>query len=70
MERNIYPAEYVPKVSVVTVGLTVKVGLTVTNLLHGVDLVLRINWLQLLNPVVDWCGAKLYVPNAVQTTLL
>ena len=50
--------------------MTVKAGLTVTNLLHEVDLVLGINWLQLVNPVVDWGGARLYVPNAVQTALL
>ena len=61
---------YVPDVPVVTTGLTVKIGLTVTILLHEVDLVLGINWLQLVNPVVDWSGARLYVPNAVQTTLL
>ena len=47
-----------------------KVGLTVTTLLHDVDLVLGINWLQSVNPVVDWSGARLYVPNAVQTALL
>ena len=41
-----------------------------TNLLHEVDLVLGINWLQLVNPVVDWGGGKLYVPNAVHTALL
>ena len=57
---------YVPDVPVVTVGLTVKIGLTVINLLHDVDLVLGIIWLQLVNPVVDWCDAKLYLPNAVQ----
>ena len=39
-------------------------------LLHKVDFVLGINWLQLVNPVVDWSGARLYVPNAVHTTLL
>ena len=50
--------------------MTVKVGLTVTALLHEVDLVLGINWLQSVNPVVDWSGARLYVPNAVQTALL
>ena len=61
---------YVPDVPVVTAGLTVKIGLTVTNLLHEVDLVLGINWLQLVNPVVDWSGVRLCVPNAVQTTLL
>ena len=54
----------------VTAGLTVKIGLTATNLLHEVDLVLGINWLQLVNPVVDWSGARLYVPNVVHTALL
>ena len=38
---------FVLNVSVVTAGLTVKVGLTVTNLLPDVDLVLGVNWLQL-----------------------
>ena len=47
-----------------------KIGLAVTNLLHEVDLVLGINWLQLLNPVVDWGGARLYIPNAIHTALL
>ena len=37
--------EYVPDVLVVTEGLTMKVGLTVTNLIHAVDLVLGVNWL-------------------------
>ena len=41
-----------------------------TNLLHEVDLVLGINWLQLVNPVVDWGGSKIYIPNAVHTALL
>ena len=68
--KNSYPGGYVPDVPVVTAGLTVKIGLTVTNLLHEVDLVLGINWLQLVNPVVDWGGARLYVPNAVHTALL
>ena len=36
---------FVPDTTVVTAGLTVRVGLTVTNLLHEVDLVLGINWL-------------------------
>ena len=67
--ENFLSKGYVPDVLVVTAGLTVKVGLTVTNLLHEVDLVLGINWLQLVNPVVDWSGVRLYVPNAVQTTL-
>ena len=61
---------YVPDVPIVTAGLTVKVGLTVTNVLHEVDLVLGMNWLQLVNPVVDWGSGRLYIPNAVHTALL
>ena len=34
---------YVHGVHLVTVGLTIKIGLTVTNLLHEVDLMLVIN---------------------------
>ena len=44
---------YVPDVPVVTTGLTMKIGLIVTHLLHEVDLMLGINWLQLVNLVVD-----------------
>ena len=61
---------YIPGIPVVTAGLTVKMGHTVTNLLHDVGLVLGMNWLQTVNPIVDWCGAKLYVPNAAHTALL
>ena len=52
---------FVPNIPVVTAGLTVKVGLTVTNLFHEVDLVLGVNWLQLVNPVVDWSSGKVYL---------
>ena len=61
---------YVPDVPVVTAGLTVSVGLTVTALLHEVDLVLGMNWLELVNPVVDWSSGKIYLPNSVHTALL
>ena len=45
-------------------------GPTITNLLHEVDLVLGVNWLQLVNPVVDWSSGKVYLPNVVHTALL
>ena len=61
---------HVPDVPVVTAGLTVRVGLTVTNLLHEVDLVLGMNWLQLVSPVVDWSSGKIYLPNSVHIALL
>ena len=70
MANNFYSGGYVTNIPVVTTGLIVKIGVTVTNLLHEVHLLLGINWLQLVNPVVDWCGTKLYVPNAVHTALL
>ena len=61
---------FVPEAPVVTAGLTVRVGLTVTSLLHEVDLVLGMNWLQLVSPVIDWSNGKVYLPNAVHTALL
>ena len=60
----------VPNVPVVIAGLTMRVGLTVTSLLHEVGLVLGVNWRQLVNPVVDWSSGKVYLPNAVHTALL
>ena len=61
---------FIPDAPIVTAGLTVQLVLTVANLLHDVDLVLGMTWLQLVNPVVGWGSGKLYVPNSVQTALL
>ncbi|MCV6575771.1 MAG: retropepsin-like domain-containing protein, partial [Cohaesibacter sp.] len=61
---------YVHDVPVVTAGLTVKMGFTITTLLHDVDLVLGMNWLELVNPVIDWSCGKIYLPNALHTALL
>ena len=68
--KKILSRGYVPAIPVVTAGLIVKVGLTITNLLHEVDLMLGINWLQLFNLAVDWSGGKIYLPNAIHTALL
>ena len=68
--QNFLSRGLVPEVPIVTAGLTVKIGLTVTTLLHEVDLVLGINWLQLVSPVIDWSTGKVYLPNAVHTALL
>ena len=54
----------IPDVPIVTVGITV------TKLLHEMDLVLGMTWLKLVNPIVDWGSGKLDVPNSVQTALL
>ena len=41
--ENFLSQGYMPDVPMVTVGLTMKAGLTVANLLHKVDLVLGVN---------------------------
>ena len=38
-----------------------RVDFTVTNLLHNVDLVLRINWLEQWNPVIDWQNQRMNI---------
>ena len=55
---------------VVTAGLSVKLDLTVTKLLHSVDLVLGINWLQTVNPIIDWRGAQMFLPETLGTSFL
>ena len=44
--------------------------LTVTKLLHEVDIVLGINWLKQINPLIDWCSGRVYLPGAINTALL
>ena len=51
-------------------GVTAKTDLTVSRLLYNVDIVLGINWLKSINPLIDWCSGKIYLPNAIHTALL
>ena len=51
-------------------GVTTKLDLTVSSLLHEVDIVLGINWLKTVNPIIDWCSGRVYLPGAVHTALL
>ena len=44
-------------VPVVISGLSVKLDLTVSKLLHNVDVVLGMNGLCTVNPIIDWRGA-------------
>ena len=44
--------------------------LTVSKLLHEVDIVLGINWLKQVNPLIDWCSGRVYLPGAIHTALL
>ena len=47
----------VNNVLVVTASLSGKLDLTVTKLLHSVDVVLGMNWLCTVNPIIDWQGS-------------
>ena len=38
-----------------------KMNLTVTKLLHDVDVVLGMTWLQLWNPLIDWVNQVMYI---------
>ena len=50
-----------PNVALVVGKPVWKADFTVTQLLHGVDLVLGINWLALWNPVFDWNQQKMNI---------
>ena len=60
----------VDDVPVVTAGLSIKLDLTVTKLLHNVDLVPGINWLQTVNPIIDWRGARMFLPESLGSSFL
>ena len=51
-------------------GVTTRLDLTVSSLLHEVDIVLGINWLKTVNPIIDWCSGRVYLPGAIHTALL
>ena len=51
-------------------GVTTKLDLTVSSLLHEVDIVLGINWLKTVNPIIDWCSGRVHLPGAIHTALL
>ena len=51
-------------------GVTTRLDLTVSQLLHDVDIVLGINWLKSVNPLIDWCSGRVYMPGAIHTAFL
>ena len=51
----------------VTSGFTMRTNLTVTNLLHGVDLVLGMTWLKVADPLIRWSTGQLYIPDSISS---
>ena len=58
------------EIPVVIAGRTFSIDFTVSDLLHNVDLVLGITWLQENNPLVDWSSGKLYILDSQSMTWL
>ena len=55
---------------IMTASVTARMDLTLSHLLHDVDIVLGMNWLKHINPIIDWCSGRVYLPSAVHTALL
>ena len=54
-------------VPVVTYGYKMKLNLTVTNLLHGVEMVLGMTWLKEADPLIRWSTGTVYIPDSISS---
>ena len=54
-------------VPVVTSGYTMRTNLTVSNLLHGVDVVLGMTWLKVADPLIRWSTGQVYIPDSISS---
>ena len=54
-------------VPIVTVGYALKTDLIVSNLFHGVDVILRMTWLQEADPLICWSTGIVYIPDSVSS---
>ena len=50
-----------PHVRITLGDMTTHADLTVTTLLHNIDIILGINWLTSVNPLIDWQGYTMYL---------
>ena len=68
--RKILSKGKVVDVPMVTANLTVKMDLKVMSLLHDVDLILGINWLQAVKTLIDWTSSRIFLLKEVGTSVL
>ena len=54
-------------IPVVTSDYSMKTNLTVSNLLHGVDIVLGMTWLKVADPLIRWSTGHVYIPDSVSS---
>lgn len=50
-------------------GVTTKMDLTVSRLLHNVDIVVSVIWLKYINPLTDWYSGNVFMPNFIPSAL-
>ena len=54
-------------VPIITSGYTMRTNLAVSNLLHGVDLVLGMTWLKVADPLIRWSTGQVYIPDSISS---
>ena len=50
---------------IVIVGYALKADLIVSNLLHGINVMLGMTWLQEVDPLILWSVGIVYIPNSI-----
>ena len=68
--RKILSKGKVVDVPIVSTVLTVKMDLTVISLLNDVDPIWAVNWLQAINPLIEWTSSRIFLPKEVGTSVL
>ena len=54
-------------VPIVTSGYMMKINLRVSNLLHGVDIILGMTWLNEVDPLIRWSTGIVFIPDLVSS---
>ena len=66
--RKIMTNGKVPAALVQIASSSARVDMTVSPLLHAVDVILGVTWLSSVNPLIDWTVPRLIFPDSVGTT--
>lgn len=57
-------------IPIVTIDIIVRLDLTITSLFHNVDVILGINWLQVVNSLIDLSSSRILLPKEAGTSML
>ena len=67
MGRRCYYRDELSTYPSVTSGYAMRTNLTVSTLLHGVDLVLGMTWLKVADPLIRWSTGQVYIPDSISS---